>query len=78
MLAFSLYIPVVRKIGPGRAAYSSVLVPVIAMSLSTVFEGYQWSVYAVVGGVLALGGMLLALAGRRRSTPTSKSPTAAP
>lgn len=78
VLAFSLYIPVVRKIGPGRAAYSSVLVPVIAMSLSTVFEGYQWSIYAVVGGVLALGGMLLALAGRRRSTPTSKSPTAAP
>lgn len=66
VLCFALYFPVVRKIGPGKAAYSSVLVPIIAMSLSTLFEGYRWSTLAVAGGVLALGGMLLALAGRRR------------
>ena len=68
VLCFSLYFPVVRKIGPGKAAYSSVLVPIIAMSLSTAFEGYRWSVLAAAGGALALGGMLLALAGRRRPT----------
>ena len=66
VLCFSLYIPVVRKIGPGKAAYSSVIVPVIAMALSTMFEGYRWAPVAVAGAVLALGGMLLALAGRRR------------
>jgi len=66
VLCFALYFPVVRKIGPGKAAYSSVMVPIIAMSLSTAFEGYRWSTLAVAGGVLALGGMLLALAGRRR------------
>jgi len=66
VLCFALYFPVVRKIGPGKAAYSSVMVPIIAMSLSTLFEGYRWSTLAVAGGVLALGGMLLALAGRRR------------
>jgi drug/metabolite transporter (DMT)-like permease len=66
VLCFALYFPVVRKIGPGKAAYSSVMVPIIAMSLSTMFEGYRWSTLAVAGGVLALGGMLLALAGRRR------------
>jgi drug/metabolite transporter (DMT)-like permease len=68
VLCFALYFPVVRKIGPGRAAYSSVLVPIIAMSLSTAFEGYRWSMLAIAGGVLAIGGMLLALAGRRRPT----------
>ena len=68
VLCFALYFPVVRKIGPGKAAYSSVLVPIIAMSLSTLFEGYRWSTLAAAGGVLALGGMLLALAGRRRPT----------
>ena len=68
VLCFSLYFPVVRKIGPGKAAYSSVLVPIIAMSLSTAFEGYRWSALAIAGGVLAIGGMLLALAGRRRPT----------
>ena len=68
VLCFALYFPVVRKIGPGKAAYSSVLVPVIAMSLSTVFEDYQWSPLAIAGAVLSLGGMLLALARRRRPT----------
>ncbi len=67
VLAFSLYLPVVRKIGPGRAAYSSVLVPVIAMGLSTIFEDYRWSLLAVVGGLLALGGMLVAMGGNRGS-----------
>ena len=67
VLAFSLYLPVVRKIGPGRAAYSSVLVPVIAMGLSTIFEQYRWSLLAAAGGLLALGGMLVALSGSRGS-----------
>ena len=66
VLCFSLYFPVVRKIGPGKAAYSSVIVPVIAMALSTGFEGYRWTSLSIAGAVLALGGMLLALAGRRR------------
>lgn len=66
VLCFALYFPVVRKIGPGKAAYSSVMVPIIAMTLSTLFEGYRWSPLAAAGGVLAIGGMLLALAGRRR------------
>ena len=34
-LGFSLYFPVVRRIGPAKAAYSSVLVPIIAMGFST-------------------------------------------
>ena len=68
VLCFALYFPVVRKIGPGKAAYSSVMVPIIAMSLSTLFEGYRWSPLAIAGATLSLGGMLLALAGRRRPT----------
>lgn len=71
VLCFALYFPVVRKIGPGKAAYSSVMVPIIAMSLSTLFEGYRWSLLAAAGGVLALGGVLLALAGRRRPLPAA-------
>lgn len=66
VLCFSLYFPVVRKIGPGKAAYSSVIVPIIAMALSTAFEGYRWSGLAAAGAALALGGMLLAIVGRRR------------
>ncbi len=43
VLTFSLYYPVVRKIGPAKAAYSSVLVPIIAMGFSTALEGYRWT-----------------------------------
>ena len=71
VLCFSLYFPVVRKIGPGKAAYSSVMVPIIAMSLSTLFEGYRWSVLAAAGAALAIGGMLVALIGRRRPLPAA-------
>lgn len=61
VLTFSLYYPVVRKIGPGKAAYSSVLVPIIAMGFSTWLEGYLWTPMAALGALLALGGMLGAL-----------------
>lgn len=66
-LAFSLYFPVVRRIGPAKAAYSSVLVPLIAMSFSTWLEGYRWTPLAIFGVFLALGGMVGALtSGRTR------------
>ena len=64
-LAFTLYFKVLRVIGPAKAAYSSVIVPVIAMLLSTVFEGYRWTLLAAAGGVLTLIGLLVALSARR-------------
>jgi drug/metabolite transporter (DMT)-like permease len=68
-LAFSLYLPVVRKIGPGKAAYSSVIVPIIAMGFSTWLEGYRWTPLAAAGAALALGGMLGALSRSRSPIP---------
>jgi drug/metabolite transporter (DMT)-like permease len=64
-LAFTVYFGLIRRIGPARAAYSSVLVPIIAMGLSTAFEGYRWSKPAVAGGALALVGLIIALRSRR-------------
>jgi len=60
-LAFSLYYRIIRAIGPARAAYSSVLIPIIAMAISTIFEGYHWSPLALGGGLLAIAGLLIAL-----------------
>lgn len=64
-LAFTLYFRVIRTIGPAKAAYSSVIVPVIAMLLSTLFEGYRWSPLAVAGAVLTGIGLIIALRARR-------------
>jgi drug/metabolite transporter (DMT)-like permease len=64
-LAFPLYFGVLRTIGPAKAAYSSVIVPVIAMCLSTIFEGYRWSGLAMAGAALAALGLVIALRARR-------------
>jgi drug/metabolite transporter (DMT)-like permease len=61
VLTFALYYPVVRKIGPSKAAYSSVIVPIIAMGFSTWLEDYRWTPLAIAGALLALGGMAGAL-----------------
>ena len=48
-LAFGLYLALIKRIGASRAAYTSVLFPVIALVVSTLFENYQWSLPAVLG-----------------------------
>lgn len=64
-VTFSLYFSLIRAIGPARAAYTSVLIPVIAMALSTLFEGYRWSLLAATGAALAMLGLVIALRARR-------------
>ena len=70
VLTFSLYYPVVRKIGPAKAAYSSVLVPIIAMGFSTWLEDYRWTGLTIAGALLALGGMVGALSRNRSVVPS--------
>lgn len=64
VMAFSLYYRLLRSIGPAAAAYTSVLVPILAMGLSTLFEGYIWTASAAAGVALVLAGMVIALRGR--------------
>jgi drug/metabolite transporter (DMT)-like permease len=61
VICFPLYFGIIRAVGAGPAAWSSVLIPVIAMGLSTLFEGYHWSALAIGGSVLALVGLVVAL-----------------
>jgi drug/metabolite transporter (DMT)-like permease len=65
-LAFSLYFTILRQIGPSQAAYTSLLIPIVAMLLSTAFEGYRWSLVAILGVTLAIGGLFIALRERKR------------
>jgi len=64
-VAFPLYFGLIRDLGPGRAAYNGVLVPVVAMALSTLFEGYRWGWLAAGGAAIALAGLVVALRGRQ-------------
>jgi drug/metabolite transporter (DMT)-like permease len=60
VVAFTAYLVLVGRIGPDRAAYSTVLFPIVALTVSTVFEGYHWTAPALCGLALVLGGNLLA------------------
>lgn len=59
--AFWAYLTLLGRIGPARAGYSTVMFPVFALAISTVFEGYVWTVPAIVGLVMVLAGNLFVL-----------------
>ena len=60
-IAFGAYLALLRLIGSARAAYTSVLFPIVALAISTIFEDYQWSTLAVAGVALIGAGNWLAL-----------------
>jgi drug/metabolite transporter (DMT)-like permease len=64
-LAFGLYLALIKRIGAARAAYTSVLFPVVALIMSTLFEGYRWSLPALIGLAVLVAGNALALGGAR-------------
>jgi drug/metabolite transporter (DMT)-like permease len=61
ILAFGCYLTLIGRIGADKAAYTAVLFPVIALGLSTLFEGYQWSIEALFGFCLVLLGNYIVL-----------------
>jgi drug/metabolite transporter (DMT)-like permease len=75
VIGFGCYLTLVRRIGAGRAAYATVLFPLIALALSTWFEGYHWPIQAVPGVALVLFGNLLVLSRRSTSPKPEPSPS---
>jgi drug/metabolite transporter (DMT)-like permease len=66
VVAFGAYLTLLKELGSASASYVAVATPVVAMLLSTLFEGYRWTPVAAFGVVLAVAGNLLALAPARR------------
>ncbi|WP_148864675.1 DMT family transporter [Marinobacter fonticola] len=56
IVAFYSYLTVIRTLGADRAGYATVLFPVVALSVSTWLEGFEWTVTAIIGAALALLG----------------------
>jgi len=61
VLAFMAYLTLLRRLGAARAGYATVLFPIIALAVSTLLEGYQWTLLAGIGVVFALVGNVLVL-----------------
>ena len=66
IIAFACYFALLGRIGPERAAYATVLFPVVALGISTIFEGYEWTAAALAGVMLTLVGNVLVLGGPRQ------------
>lgn len=71
VIAFGCYLSLVGRIGAGRAAYATLLFPIVALLLSTLWEDYQWTAPALVGIVMIVGGNYLALL-KRNIVPVAK------
>lgn len=61
VVAFAAYLTLLGRIGAGRAAYATVLVPVVALLISTAFENYHWTLAAVVGVAFVIAGNAIVL-----------------
>ena len=66
VIAFGSYLTLLGRIGLDRAAYVTVLFPVIALLLSTIFEDLQWGVPQLLGVVLILFGNAVVLTKKGR------------
>lgn len=69
VVAFGCYLRLLGLIGPTRAGYIAVVIPIVAVLLSLLFEGLQLDAHVIAGIVLVLGGNLLILAYRRLTVP---------
>ncbi|MBD9499382.1 DMT family transporter [Pseudomonas sp. BGr12] len=60
VIGFTAYLTLVGRMGPERAAYCTVLFPVVALNVSAFAEGYQWSLPALAGlGLVMVGNVLV-------------------
>ncbi len=59
--AATAYLTLLGRIGPTAAAYTTVLYPVVALVISTIFEAYVWTWPAITGLALVFSGNLIVL-----------------
>lgn len=66
VIAFGAYLTLVGRIGADRAGYVGAMVPIVAVVLSTAFEGLRWHPTTFAGVALCLAGNVLVLRGKAK------------
>jgi len=61
VVAFYLYLKLLENIGSARAGYIGVIMPIIALIISTIFEGLQWTNNLIFGLPVLISGCVLIL-----------------
>ncbi len=60
IIAFGCYLTLLGRIGPSRAAYALVMVPVVALGFSTLFEDFTWEPHIFIGvGLILMGNIII-------------------
>jgi len=65
VVAFGCYLTLLGRIGADRAGYSMIMIPIVALILSALFEGLVLEIHIIVGVALALAGNVVILARAR-------------
>lgn len=71
VIAFAAYYALLGKVGPARASYVGVMSTLVALVISSFFEGYDWRLATFIGIALAIGGNILALQGGATARPVA-------
>jgi drug/metabolite transporter (DMT)-like permease len=67
MIAFTIYLVLIARIGASQAGYTCVLFPIVALTFSTFIEGYQWNMYGIFGLFLVMLGVMVSNGGDKIS-----------
>ena len=78
IIAFGAYLTLLGRIGAPKAGYAMVMFPVVALILSTLFEGLEVDATIIIGTVLVLAGNLFVLDTRRPAEKRAQPAAAAP
>ena len=58
--AFGLFLTLLGRIGSAKSGYIAMLIPVVALVLSTIFEDFTWTLSTFAGlGLILLGNLIL-------------------
>lgn len=68
VIAFGAYLSLVGRIGAEKASYISIMNPVIALALSSLFENFQWTTEIAIGIALCLVGNVITLQKTKKRT----------
>lgn len=67
IVAFAGYLTLIKRIGPARAGYIGVMVPIVALVISALFEGYRWQALTFAGIAVSVAGNVVVLRGRSKT-----------
>lgn len=66
VIAFACYLTLLTKIGAQKASYANILFPAVAVAISTLFEGFIWTEYTLIGFIAIMLGNVVVITNLKR------------